>query len=440
MRTMQHNSRASAGGRVHGAKHNDRNFDVTLADNIDEERVHLNEYWHLYQDEAVGMTFEEMELRFYTEHFAEQLQQTNDKYLAGGHPERCKDMAAWKMVKRNAPEETTMQIGKMEEYIDGETLMACFQDYNQRLEAWNEAHGKPFTQLSYALHEDEAVPHIQTRRVWHYKAEDGSLRLGQEKALEQAGVELPNPGEKVGRRNNRKMTFDAMAREMWLDVIHEHGIDVERVALPNGRHNRDKEDMIRDKYAALEQENRLLEGFIQDAKAEISALQAEKNAAERELADVRKAADFERLLVESEVARLERVRESLSEASESLQTTLTSREEYNAEISRLRGPQSPLKAVYMAINQFAWVVMNRVSSHEQIVQAAKRILEPFPAIVKALVNLLGYENKTNMPQPERRAPALVDDVNELISGATARAGDGDRGRSRKGNTGDYADK
>lgn len=430
MRTMQHNSRASAGGRVHGVKHNDRNFDVTLADNIDEERVHLNEYWHLYQDEGADMTFEEMELRFYTEHFAEQLQQTNDKYLAGGHPERCKDMAAWKMVKRNAPEETTMQIGKMEEHIDGETLMACFQDYNQRLEAWNEAHGRPFTQLSYALHEDEAVPHIQTRRVWHYATDDGSLRVGQEKALEQAGVELPNPGEKVGRRNNRKMTFDAMAREMWLDVIHEHGIDVERVALPDGRHNRDKEDMIRDKYAALEQENRLLEGFIQDAKAEISALQAEKNAAERELADVRKAADFEHLLVESEAARLERVRESLSEASESLQTTLASREEYNAEIDRLRGPESPLKAVWSAIRQFTWFVMNRASTREQIVQAANKILEPFPAIVKALANCLGFENKTNMPQEERQAPALVDDVNELISGATARAGGSDRGRGR----------
>ena len=430
MRTMQHNSRASAGGRVHGVKHNDRNFDVTLADNIDEERVHLNEYWHLYQDEGVDMTFEEMELRFYTEHFAEQLQQTNDKYLAGGHPERCKDMAAWKMVKRNAPEETTMQIGKMEEHIDGQTLMACFQDYNRRLEAWNEAHGRPFTQLSYALHEDEAVPHIQTRRVWHYTTDDGSLRLGQEKALEQAGVELPNPGEKVGRRNNRKMTFDAMAREMWLDVIHEHGIDVERVALPNGRHNRDKEDMIRDKYAALEQENKLLKGFIQDAKAEIAALDDERRVAEQELSEVRKAADFEHMLVETEAARLERVRQDLSEASESLQTTLANREEYNAAINRLRGPESPLKAIYMAIQKFAWVVFNRTSTRDDIVKAAQKILEPFPAIVKAIANAAGFENRTNMPQAERETPALIDDVNELIAGATTRSGEADRGRPR----------
>lgn len=409
MRTMQHNSRASAGGRVHGVKHNDRNFDVTLADNIDEGRVHLNEYWHLYQDEGVDMTFEEAELKFYEEAFGEQLQQTNDKYLAGGHPERCKDMAAWKMVKRNAPEETTMQIGKVEEHIDGETLMACFQDYNQRLEAWNEAHGRPFTQLSYALHEDEAVPHIQTRRVWHYATDDGSLRLGQEKALEQAGVELPNPGEKVGRRNNRKMTFDAMARELWLDVIHEHGIDVERVALPNGRHNRDKEDMIRDKYDAI----------LQDAQR----LQAE-------LEETRRAADFEHMLVETEAARLERVRQDLSEASESLQTTLANREEYNAAINRLRGPESPLKAIYMAIQKFAWVVFNRTSTRDDIVKAAQKILEPFPAIVKAIANAAGFENRTNMPQAERETPALIDDVNELIAGATARSGEADRGQPR----------
>lgn len=426
MRTMQHNSRTNAGGRVHGEKHNDRNFDVTLADNIDEERVHLNEYWHLYQDEGVDLTFEEMELRFYTEHFAEQLQAVNDRYVANRHPEKCKDMAAWKKVRQNAPEETTLQIGKMEEHIDGETLMSCFREYNRRLEAWNEAHGRPFTQLSYALHEDEAVPHIQTRRVWHYTAEDGSLRLGQEKALEQAGVELPNPGEKVGRRNNRKMTFDAMAREMWLDVIHEHGIDVERVALPNGRHNRDKEDMIRDKYDAMLQDTQLMQVQLEEA---------------------RQAANFEHALAEAEAdrrrrtaAELEGLRASLSEASESLQTTLTNRDEYNAAIDRLRGPESPLKAVYMAIKQFAWVVMNKTSTREQIVQAANKILEPFPAIVKALANCLGFENKTNMPQEERQAPALVEDVNELISGATARAGGGDRGRSRKGDTGDYDDK
>ena len=285
MRTMQHNSRANASGRVHGTKHNDRNFDVTLADNIDADRIHLNEYWHLYQDEGMDMTFEQAELRFYEEHFAEQLQQTNDKYRAGGHPERCRDMAAWKMVKRNAPEETTLQIGKMEEHIDGQTLMACFQDYNRRLDAWNEAHGRPFTQLTYALHEDEAVPHIQTRRVWHYTASDGTLRLGQEQALEQAGVELPHPDEKAGRRNNRKMAFDAMARQMWLDIIHDHGIDVEREALPNGRHNRDKEDMIRDKYDHLLHETQLLQDALEvarrEAEVEHSLAVSEREKAEK---------------------------------------------------------------------------------------------------------------------------------------------------------------
>ena len=65
MRTMQHNSRANAGGRVHGTKHNDRNFDVEKADNIDIERSAGNVYWNVYNDPT--MTFEQAELRFYEE-------------------------------------------------------------------------------------------------------------------------------------------------------------------------------------------------------------------------------------------------------------------------------------------------------------------------------------------------------------------------------------
>ena len=163
---MQHNSRANSKGRTHGTKHNDRDFDTDLADNIDQEKSQDNVYWHLYQDEDPEMTFTEAELKFYTETFGEQLQKTNDNYLRQSHPERCKDMATWKMARQNAPEETVLQIGKMEGHADAATLMDCFQEYNRRLEQWNQEHGRPFTQLSYALHVDEAVPHIQTRRVW----------------------------------------------------------------------------------------------------------------------------------------------------------------------------------------------------------------------------------------------------------------------------------
>lgn len=273
MRTMQHNSRANSAGRVHGSKHNDRNFDTELADNIDSAKSAGNEYWHLYQTDDPGMTFEAAELKFYVEKFGTQLQKTNDNYLAQGHPERCRDMESWKKVRQNAPEETTMQIGKMEQYADAATLIACFKDYNQRLESWNQAHGNPFTQISYALHVDEAVPHIQSRRVWHYEdPKTGIVRPGQEKALEKAGVQLPDPAKEEGRRNNRKMAFDEMCRNLWLDVLHEHGLEIEREPVPDGRHNREKEDMIREKYEDLLRETEQLKAENRELKAEVEPL------------------------------------------------------------------------------------------------------------------------------------------------------------------------
>lgn len=53
MQTTTHNSRANAAGRVHGTKHNDRDFNLTTADNIDAERTPLNTRrgWH-YVDKS----------------------------------------------------------------------------------------------------------------------------------------------------------------------------------------------------------------------------------------------------------------------------------------------------------------------------------------------------------------------------------------------------
>lgn len=294
MRAMQHNSRANSAGRVHGTKHNDRDFDTDRADNIDKARSEENVYWHLYQTEHPEMTFTEAELKFYVETFGEQLQKTNDNYLRQSHPERCKDMETWKMARQNAPEETVLQIGKMEGHADAATLMDCFQEYNRRLEQWNQDHGKPFTQLSYALHVDEAVPHIQTRRVWHYQDAQGMTKIGQEKALAKAGVELPDPNWKETRKNNRKVAFDKMAREMWLDVLHEYGLDIEREPVPDGKHNREKEAMIRDKYQEMVDATDQMKGQLRDMQQEYDDLQTSVESTRETLEDLQEDVNWTR--------------------------------------------------------------------------------------------------------------------------------------------------
>lgn len=280
MRTMTHNSRTNAKGRVHGTKHNDRNF-KTNAENIEKERTKDNICTNCYGDE--NLTFEQAEIKFYKENFKKQLEETNEKYIKNRHPERVKTMEEWKKIRQNAPEETVLQIGKMEGHATRQQLVDVYNDYNKWLQEWNNQHGNPFTVLNTALHCDEAVEHIQSRRVWHYRDENNELRIGQEKALKAAGVQLPDPTKQEGRRNNRKMTFDKMCRERWLDICHEHGIEVEREPVPNGRHNMDKEDMIRHKYETMLQEASKAEIRRDNAMEDAKVAQDAKTSAEADL-------------------------------------------------------------------------------------------------------------------------------------------------------------
>lgn len=267
MRTATHNSRTNSKGRVHGSKHNDRNFYTEKADNIDSEKSVENVYHHTYQELHPDLTFDEAELKFYEEHFQEQLAQTNQKYIDQRHPERCKTMDEWRRIRQWSPEESFMQIGNMAEHADKDILQVCYKEYRKFIDEWNEDNGRPFTVLNSALHVDEAVPHIQQRRVWHYTDEQGVLRVGQEKALEKAGVSLPRPGEKETRYNHRKKTFDHMCRQKWIEILEKHGLEIEKVPQVDVSHNQDKEDMINKKYQQLTEEIKDMEQLLVDVKA-----------------------------------------------------------------------------------------------------------------------------------------------------------------------------
>ena len=106
-----------------------------------------------------------------------------------------------------------------------------------------------------AIHEDETTIHSQSRRVWFsLNPETGIYEIGQDKALERAGIPLPNPNEPRSRYNNRKMTFDKLAREQFLSICEAHGVDVERVPIPDAAHNLDKDEMIHRKHTEKEKE------------------------------------------------------------------------------------------------------------------------------------------------------------------------------------------
>lgn len=236
-------------GRTGSAKHNDRSF---LADKSDQERKEMaphiredasgdNRFW-CCQD---GVTFGEAELNFYVQRYSAAQEATNERYRKEGHSDRCKTVQDLYQGKLTRPEETIIQIGDMNSNISQKDFVACLNEYIRQLNQWNREHGSHMHILNLAAHFDESSPHAHLRRVWDYKDKDGFLRLGQNKALEAAGIELPEPDKKIGRYNNRKMTFDTMARKMWQQICKDHGFDIETEARPNMKH-KNKGDFIAD--------------------------------------------------------------------------------------------------------------------------------------------------------------------------------------------------
>ena len=229
-RATNHNGRTGDNGKTIKPLHNDRNFDVSQADNIDGERSGDNVYWTFTTAKVKGadgterdpQTFDEQERAVYEEYFRECLDSRNEKAIKGRHKERVQDMEQFRLNKKACPEETIFSIGNADNPCNPETLKAIFEEYV----AWYQKQFPNVMLLNAAMHLDEASPHIQHRQVW--TAHEGDmLVINQEKALAEMGIERPNPELPVSRRNNAKMTFTKMCREKQIEIARSHGIEIE---------------------------------------------------------------------------------------------------------------------------------------------------------------------------------------------------------------------
>lgn len=247
LRVSQHS------GRSGSAKHNDRSFmtgrsaewQQEHASHIDTTRTGENVVWTW--DEQTDV--EASERAWYAETYQQAQDATNARYIREGHADRCKTPDDLYNGRLTRPEEMILQVGDRNTDIDLGRLGRALDTYLSRLDEWNDSHGEHMHVLSMALHLDESSPHVHIRRVWDYTDRDGLTRLGQAKALEAAGIELPDPGKPVGRYNNRKITFDAMARGWWQEACREQGWEIETEARPGMRH-KEKRDFIYDQMTA----------------------------------------------------------------------------------------------------------------------------------------------------------------------------------------------
>lgn len=266
MRATIHNGRTSHLGAF-TPKHNDRNFNISHAEHIDPERVRNNRYWNWTRKE---ITFEAAEIAFYEKYISAHLEAQSARYRAQRHAERAKTMDEYRKSPQTCPEEVILQIGKRGDTIPADMMARIIQEQIN----WEQKTFPGVKVLNVALHMDEqGAPHIHERRAWVYTDKNGNFAISQNKALEQMGVELPNPNKPRSRFNNRKMSFSRMCREHLLQICRERGLEIEEIPQEKSRSGRTLED-----YQAGEAEKRAAEAERRREFSERAAESAEKQA------------------------------------------------------------------------------------------------------------------------------------------------------------------
>ncbi len=205
MKLTRHNGRSGKHG-TYNPRHNDRRFDVENSEHIDAERARQNVYWDCYRGftthefrenpEQPDFSFEEIERMFYYEHYGGHVEAQNARNEKTRHTERNRTVEDLLKNNKTCPEETLYQIGTMEQSVPPEVL---FQIVTEFQEEFDRRFGSHVHIIDWALHLDEATPHIHERHVFDCENRYGELCPQQEKALEELGVPLPKPDKPKGR-------------------------------------------------------------------------------------------------------------------------------------------------------------------------------------------------------------------------------------------------
>ncbi len=223
MRVTTHSAR-SVGGRQVGNKHDDRRFDLSKAPHIDPSLSAGN--MSLYDaGKWQGASNEETLENFYRDMFSAHLEAQNKRYGAAGQKARKMSLREYMTAKYSCPESELIQVGKVGDTIDPETLAELAREYIR----WcSETY--PQCQILWAnLHVDEpgAAPHVHIRKVWVGHDKDGLPCVSQKKSLDEMGVERLRPDQPVTDRNNSKVTYSMACRSRWIELCREKGLDIE---------------------------------------------------------------------------------------------------------------------------------------------------------------------------------------------------------------------
>lgn len=161
------------------------------------------------------------EITIYNQLYGKTLDRYNANRMKERHPERRKHMLDWFHDDNKSPWETIFQIGNKDCCpVDMDQLMECVEEFHK----WEKKTlGRNVVHLSTAGHLDETTYHVHDRKTFVYhNPTTGLPEPSVKKALEQAGIPLPDPSKKEGQHNNRRMVYDEIAREAWYDIVEKH--------------------------------------------------------------------------------------------------------------------------------------------------------------------------------------------------------------------------
>lgn len=290
MRVTTHNARSGKNGAF-SPKHNDRNFDLENASNIDKARTSENWYWHRYYDQNKSLDFDTVEKIFYTQTFSKALEARNERYREQRHPERMQTIDEYRSNPRSCPEETILQIGNLKQAADPKLLREICIEYVN----WEQKTFPNIKLLTLALHLDEqGAPHFHERKAWIGHDKDGNPIIGQDKALREMGIKPPDPSKKLSKFNNPKITYTRICREKFMEICRSHGLELEekpKEATKSGLtlleyqscQERQKMTELSDKVKDLESTKSQLAQAVKQDSAQLREMSLEQTQLQKEL-------------------------------------------------------------------------------------------------------------------------------------------------------------
>ena len=254
MKASRHNGRAGSHG-AYNPKHNDREFELEKAEEIKKELTRNNVYWDCIQRQMVRhedrdenfASFTEVEKGFYDLVYKGYVEGQNERNNAARHSERNRTTDDLRENPKTCPEETIYQIGNIDKHVDYDVLVKVTFDFLNELQ---EKYGSHMHILDWALHLDEGTPHIHERHVFDVINKYGERQPKQEEALKELGFELPDPTKKSGKYNNRKMSFDAECRKLFLETCKKYGLEIDEEPVYGGKKYLEKQEYIIEKLNA----------------------------------------------------------------------------------------------------------------------------------------------------------------------------------------------